>query len=42
MSWFNRIKEGITTSTKDKKETPELLHYPYLGMGLCSQHLMEA
>lgn len=23
MSWFKRIKEGITTSTKDKKETPE-------------------
>ncbi len=23
MSWFNRSKEGITTSTKDKKETPE-------------------
>jgi len=23
MSWFNRKKEGITTSTKDKKETPE-------------------
>lgn len=23
MSWFKRVKEGITTSTKDKKETPE-------------------
>jgi acetyl-CoA carboxylase carboxyl transferase subunit beta len=23
MSWFKRAKEGITTSTKDKKETPE-------------------
>ncbi|MEM7161862.1 MAG: acetyl-CoA carboxylase, carboxyltransferase subunit beta [Bacteroidota bacterium] len=23
MSWYKRIKEGITTSTKDKKETPE-------------------
>ena len=23
MSWFKRIKEGITTSTKEKKETPE-------------------
>lgn len=23
MSWFKRIKEGITTSTKNKKETPE-------------------
>jgi acetyl-CoA carboxylase carboxyl transferase subunit beta len=23
MSWFSRKKEGITTSTKDKKETPE-------------------
>ena len=27
MGWFNRIKEGITTSTKDKKETPEGLWY---------------
>jgi len=27
MSWFNRIKEGITTSTKEKKETPEGLWY---------------
>ena len=23
MSWFTRKKEGITTSTSDKKETPE-------------------
>lgn len=23
MGWFKRIREGITTSTKDKKETPE-------------------
>lgn len=23
MGWFKRIKEGITTSTKEKKETPE-------------------
>ena len=23
MSWFKRHKEGITTSTKEKKETPE-------------------
>lgn len=23
MGWFKRMKEGITTSTKDKKETPE-------------------
>jgi acetyl-CoA carboxylase carboxyl transferase subunit beta len=23
MSWFKRIREGITTSTKEKKETPE-------------------
>jgi acetyl-CoA carboxylase carboxyl transferase subunit beta len=23
LSWFKRIKEGITTSTKEKKETPE-------------------
>lgn len=23
MSWFKRIKEGITTSTEEKKETPE-------------------
>ncbi len=27
MSWFKRLKEGITTSTKDKKETPEGLWY---------------
>jgi len=23
MGWFNRIKEGITTSTHEKKETPD-------------------
>ena len=27
MGWFKRIKDGITTSTKDKKETPEGLWY---------------
>lgn len=27
MSWFRRKKESITTSTKDKKETPEGLWY---------------
>ena len=27
MGWFKRIKEGITTSTKDKKETPEGLWF---------------
>jgi acetyl-CoA carboxylase carboxyl transferase subunit beta len=27
MSWFKRIKDGITTSTKEKKETPEGLWY---------------
>lgn len=27
MSWFKRIKEGITTSTKEKKEIPEGLWY---------------
>ncbi|NND76622.1 MAG: acetyl-CoA carboxylase carboxyltransferase subunit beta [Flavobacteriales bacterium] len=27
MSWYKRIKEGITTSTKDKKETPEGLWF---------------
>jgi acetyl-CoA carboxylase carboxyl transferase subunit beta len=26
-SWFQRIKEGITTSTREKKETPEGLWY---------------
>jgi len=26
-SWFRRIKEGITTSTREKKETPEGLWY---------------
>ena len=23
MGWFNRIKDGITTSTHQKKETPD-------------------
>lgn len=27
MGWFKRIKEGITTTTKEKKETPEGLWY---------------
>jgi acetyl-CoA carboxylase carboxyl transferase subunit beta len=27
MGWFTRRKEGITTRTKDKKETPEGLWY---------------
>ena len=27
MSWFKRIKGGITTSTNEKKETPEGLWY---------------
>ena len=27
MSWFKRVKEGITTSTYEKKETPEGLWY---------------
>ena len=27
MSWFKRISEGITTSTREKKETPEGLWY---------------
>ena len=27
MSWFKRIKEGITTSTREKKETPDGLWY---------------
>jgi len=27
MSWFKRIKKGITTSTKEKKETPDGLWY---------------
>ena len=27
MSWFKRIKEGITTSTHQKKETPDGLWY---------------
>ncbi len=27
MSWFTRIKKGITTSTREKKETPEGLWY---------------
>ncbi len=31
MSWFKRIKEGITTSTKEKKETPEGLWHKCSG-----------
>lgn len=31
MSWFTRIKQGITTSTKEKKETPEGLWYKCPG-----------
>jgi len=27
MSWFKRIKEGITTSTRDKRETPDGVWY---------------
>lgn len=27
MGWFTRVKEGITTSTEEKKETPEGLWY---------------
>ena len=27
MSWFKRVKEGITTKTKDKKETPDGVWY---------------
>lgn len=27
MTWFKRVKEGITTSTREKKETPEGLWY---------------
>ena len=27
MDWFKRIQEGITTSTNEKKETPEGLWY---------------
>ena len=27
MGWFKRLKEGITTSTREKKETPEGLWY---------------
>ncbi|MFT4680740.1 MAG: acetyl-CoA carboxylase carboxyl transferase subunit beta, partial [Flavobacteriales bacterium] len=31
MSWFKRMKEGITTSTKNKKETPEGLWHKCSG-----------
>lgn len=31
MSWFKRIKEGITTSTKEKKEAPDGLWYQCPG-----------
>ena len=27
MGWFTRVKEGITTATEEKKETPEGLWY---------------
>ena len=27
MGWFNRLKEGIQTATKNKKETPDGLWY---------------
>lgn len=33
MGWFSRKQEGITTSTKDKKETPEGLWYKCSGCG---------
>lgn len=33
MSWFKRIREGITTSTKEKKETPEGLWFKCPGCG---------
>ena len=28
-SWFKRIKKGITTTTNEKKETPEGLEIDY-------------
>ncbi len=31
MSWFKRIKEGITTSTREKKETPDGLWHQCTG-----------
>jgi len=27
MSWFKRIKEGITTTTREKREAPDGLWY---------------
>ena len=27
MGWFKRLKEGITTTTTEKRETPEGLWY---------------
>ena len=27
MSWWKRIREGITTSTREKKETPDGIWY---------------
>ena len=32
MGWFKRIKGGITTSTKEKKETPEGLWYKNVSL----------
>ncbi|MFC2176193.1 acetyl-CoA carboxylase, carboxyltransferase subunit beta [Bacteroidota bacterium] len=37
MSWFKRIKGGITTSTKNKKETPEGLWHKCSGCGAITQ-----
>ncbi len=43
MSWFKRISEGITTSTNEKKETPEGLWYKCpecKGIILSSDHAL--
>ena len=43
MSWFKRVKEGILTSTKDKKEVPEGLwtKCPVCKKAISSTELVE-
>ena len=36
MGWFKRIKHGILTPTKEKKETPEGLWYKCPSVQYCA------
>jgi acetyl-CoA carboxylase carboxyl transferase subunit beta len=38
MSWFKRLKEGIQTATKHKKETPDGLWHKCDSCGELSTH----